>query len=104
MEKPLDLLQACVAASKTDHQARTGVNARALFLSTECGEDQKEVLRLGGHYGPLAQGQATERIARELCDVIWNACDLASQLGIGLDSYMDEMLRKNAIRNFKEKT
>ena len=96
--KPLENIQAAVEDSKTAHQKKTGLEKRALFLSTETGEVQKEVLKLLGNYGPEEAATAKERLAKEICDVIWNVCDLANMVGIELDEPMRVMLAKNKTR------
>jgi len=94
----LKILQEAVEQSKTIHQKRTGVIARATFLSTEVGEVQKEVLKLLGHYGREGIIGAKERIAQELCDVLWNVFDLANILDIPLESAWTELLERNKNR------
>lgn len=95
---PLETIQAAVEDSKTAHQRKTGLEKRALFLSTETGEVQKEVLKLLGNYGPEEASTAKERLAKEICDVIWNVCDLATMVGIKLDVPMGDMLAANKTR------
>lgn len=94
----LRALQAAVEASKTDHQRKTETHERSLFLGTEAGEAMKEVLKLFGSYGKGAVEGSKERLAKELCDVIWNACDLATLVGIDLDEPMRGMLEENRKR------
>ena len=96
--EPLATIQAAVEDSKTDHQRKTGLEKRALFLSTETGEVQKEVLKLLGNYGPEEASTAKERLAKEICDVIWNVLDLANMTGIELDEPMRAMLAVNKTR------
>lgn len=98
MTEPLTSIQAAVEDSKTEHQKKTGLEKRALFLSTETGEVQKEVLKLLGNYGPEAAATAKDRLAKEICDVIWNVCDLANMVGIQLDEPMRQMLAANKVR------
>ena len=95
-------LQQRVAQSKTTFQSATGIEGRAMFLATEAGEVLKAVLEYQGYYGDSAIYSARERIARELCDIIWNACDLATMLGIDLQAHMDQLLRDNPNRVWKD--
>jgi NTP pyrophosphatase (non-canonical NTP hydrolase) len=94
----LATLQAAVEDSKTDHQRKTGLKERALFLGTEAGEVQKEVLKLLGNYGPEKAANANADLAKEICDLIWNALDLANMTGIELDEPMRAMLAVNKTR------
>jgi len=96
----LTALQAAVAASKTDRQRATTLHERALFLSTEVGEALKEVLVLCGVYGKDAIESGRAHLATELCDVIWNACDLATLAGIDLGESMQALLEKNSKRTW----
>jgi NTP pyrophosphatase (non-canonical NTP hydrolase) len=98
MTEPLAIIQAAVEDSKTDHQRLTGLEQRALFLGTEAGEVQKEVLKLLGNYGPEQAATAKERLAKEICDVIWNVCDLANMTGIELAEPLRAMLAVNKTR------
>lgn len=94
----LNALQADVQTSKTDHQRQTNFEQRTIFLGTEVGEVQKEALKLLGAYGAEARDTAKDRLAQELCDLIWNACDLATMAGIELDESMRALLEKNKSR------
>lgn len=94
----LRTIQAAVEDSKTAHQRKTGLEKRALFLGTEAGEVMKEVLKLLGNYGPEQAATAKDRLAKEMCDVIWNVCDLANMLAIQLDDPMRVMLAINKTR------
>jgi len=100
MTKPLATIQAAIEDSKTDHQRLTGLKERALFLGTEVGEVQKEVLKLLGNYGPEKASTAKEHLAKEICDLIWNALDLANMTGIELDEPMRVMLAINKTRHW----
>lgn len=93
-------LQRLVEASKTDKQTKTSLEDRALFLATETGEVLKEVLRLRGLYGSEASEDAKKRLPTELCDLIWNACALASELGMDLSEPMNKMLDYNRNRTW----
>lgn len=94
-------LQVAVDESKTKHQLSTGMADRALFLGTEAGEVQKEALKLFGHYGAKAAADAKARLGKEICDLIWNACDLATMAGIELDTPMRAMLAQNKTRTWE---
>ena len=97
---PLKQLQTAVLASLTEQQRETTFTERALFLATETGEVQKEVLKFLGCYGDAEAEHAKARIAKELCDVIWNACQLATQLHLELDEPMDALLQYNLGRKY----
>ncbi len=97
------LLQESVAESKNERQQGTGITHRAMFLVTETAEVVREILKLDGLYGQAAAQDAKTRLAAEMCDVIWNVCDLATQLGIKLDAPMAALLRKNVNRTWEEK-
>jgi NTP pyrophosphatase (non-canonical NTP hydrolase) len=95
----LKQLQLLVQASKADRQLHTtSLQDRALFLATETGEILKDVLRIQGHYGINAKHAGAENIRKEMCDVIWNICDMATQLNIDLDEAMISVLSANKTR------
>lgn len=95
-------LQVAVRASCTELQKKTTLAQQIAFLTTEIGEVQKEDLKRQGLYGLEAQKGAEERIAQELCDVIWNACRIADHLGVELAPAMEAMLLKNSKRTWGE--
>jgi len=96
--RPLAILQAAIEESKNPLQRQTGIKERTLFLGTEVGEVQKEVLKLAGMYGPEKAATAKEHLAAEICDLVWNALDLATLAGIQLDEPMQTLLSANKTR------
>ena len=96
----LEELQKRVQESKTARQLSTELVDRALFLTTEAGEVVRTVLEGRAYYGRDAQAKSKERLAEELCDLIWNACDMASLAGVDLEPYMEKLLAKNAARTW----
>ena len=91
-----------VSNSKTDKQKETAVVYRAIFLATEFGEVQKEFLKLAGLYGLSAAATAKPLLAKELCDLIWNICDLANMLDLDLGQAMTELLHNNKTRTWEK--
>ncbi len=96
----LRLLQTRVSRSATTDQNNTSLEHRAIFLATEAGEVLKAVLEHRAFYGHDRMLAARARIGHELCDLIWNACELATTLGIDLQPNMDKLLKMNPDRKW----
>lgn len=94
----LSSLQAAVVASMNPRQQITTRTQQVGFLQTEAGEVQKEELKVQGCYGLAAQVGAEERMARELCDVLWNVLATAHRMGVDLTLFMQELLESNSTR------
>lgn len=85
-----------VVKSATPAQRIIPMGDRLQFLVTEVGELIKENLT---SYYKTQDGYAyKERMAEELCDVIWNCCMIADKLGLDLDDEMGAMIARHKER------
>ena len=92
--------QKAVQDSLAPHQANTTLERRALFLNTEVGEVQKELLYFLGVYGASKIEGARQRLAAELADVIWNVLDMANKLDLDMQSELISMLERHKRRTW----
>lgn len=70
---------------------------RLAYLMTEVGEVAREVLEI--RRGGSGDG-ARERLGMEIYDVVWNLCDLANLLDVGLEVAFEKKAAINAARRW----
>lgn len=63
---------------------------RFRFLISEVGELTKELLRLEWEPSPEEVVDIKQNIGHEIYDIVWNLCDLATQLEIDLETAFAE--------------
>ena len=74
------------------------------LLVAEVGELTREVLHLRGAYASHGEhdGEQVEaRVGMEMYDAFWNMCDLATVLGIDLETCFAKKVRVNEQRDWK---
>lgn len=82
-------------ANATAGATATPINA---FAFSEVGELSKELLRLEWNPTPEEVAIIKQNIGHEIYDIVWNLCDLATQLEIDLETAFAEKRAYNEKR------